>query len=95
MKLAMRVSNRKSKGNRRFLLTSIFWIIGIAISFLVVLTLDEARKIDPSLDDMPDEELRAVMETLYGLGRLAYDLVVEKSAPPTTCNPNKEGGRNN
>ncbi len=39
-----------------------------------MLSPEECRRIDPSLKDLSDEELEAVLKALYGLGRLAFDL---------------------
>jgi hypothetical protein len=38
-----------------------------------VLSVEQARKIDPSLNDLFDEELQAVLDEQYELGQLAYE----------------------
>jgi hypothetical protein len=39
-----------------------------------VLSLTQCRKIDPSLNDVPDEELAAALEDAYAFARLALGL---------------------
>lgn len=39
-----------------------------------MLSLEQCRKIDPTLRDIPDAELSAALEALYGVGNLAFDL---------------------
>ena len=38
-----------------------------------MITIEQARKIDPSLDDLTDEQLRGVLAELYELGQLAFE----------------------
>ena len=38
-----------------------------------MLTPDQCRKLDPSLNGLPDDELESVLATLYGIGHLAFD----------------------
>lgn len=38
-----------------------------------MLSLAQARKIDPSLEDVSDEELLGILEALYAFGRVALD----------------------
>lgn len=38
-----------------------------------MLSLEQCRKIDPSLKELSDEELLQVCDDLYGLGKLALD----------------------
>lgn len=47
-----------------------------------MITLDDCRKIDPSLRHMSDEELKKVLETLYGLGALALESYSNVSKNP-------------
>lgn len=44
-----------------------------------MLSLEECRKIDPSLSDLTDDELRSVRDDLYVLGELALDSYIEKT----------------
>jgi len=39
-----------------------------------MLTVKQCRNIDPELATISDEELGAVLEQLYGLGNMAFDL---------------------
>ena len=39
-----------------------------------MLSLSQARKIDPSLKDLSDTELEEVLKMLYALGQLAFDV---------------------
>lgn len=43
-----------------------------------MLSLDQLRKIDPSLADLPDEELLMIAERLYGIANIALDVWQEK-----------------
>lgn len=38
-----------------------------------MLTLEECRKIDPRLNDLPDEEAERIIDDLYSLAQLALD----------------------
>lgn len=38
-----------------------------------MLTLDQIRKLDPSLADVPDEELLVIRDCLYSTARIAFD----------------------
>lgn len=38
-----------------------------------MLTLEECRKIDPRLNDLPEEEAQRIIDDLYGLAELALD----------------------
>ncbi len=38
-----------------------------------MITPNDCRKIDPSLVDVSDEDLKEVIKTLYGLGDIALD----------------------
>jgi hypothetical protein len=39
----------------------------------VLISVEQARKIDPSLNDLSDEELQAVLNEQYELGQLAFE----------------------
>ncbi len=43
-----------------------------------MLTLDQIRKLDPSLADVPDEELLMIRDGLYGVANIALDAWQEK-----------------
>jgi hypothetical protein len=43
-----------------------------------MLTLEDCRKIDPSLRDLTDEQLRQIRASLYDLGQLAFQSWVSK-----------------
>lgn len=53
-----------------------------------MLSIEECKKIDPSLADLTDDELRAVRNDLYVLGELALDSYIEKTRKQ---NPEKNG----
>jgi len=38
-----------------------------------MISLDECRKIQPELADLPDEEVSKIRELLYGLGQLVFE----------------------
>jgi hypothetical protein len=38
-----------------------------------VISVEQARKIDPSLIDLSDAELQAILNELYELGQLAFE----------------------
>lgn len=44
-----------------------------------MLSVEQCRKIDPSIKDLSDEQLRGVIEALYQLGELAFDSWLAKS----------------
>ncbi len=43
-----------------------------------MLTLDQIRKLDPNLADVPDKELLMIVERLYGVANIALDVWQEK-----------------
>ena len=43
-----------------------------------MISLDECRKIQPELADLPDEEVSKIRELLYGLGQLVFETWHEK-----------------
>jgi polyhydroxyalkanoate synthesis regulator phasin len=43
-----------------------------------MLTLEECRKIDPRLNDLPDEEAKRIIDDLYKLAQLALDDLEKK-----------------
>jgi hypothetical protein len=45
----------------------------IVFCFTAMLSLEQCRKIDPNLNDVPDQELEAALLVLYGLGKIALD----------------------
>ena len=49
-----------------------------------MISLDECRKIQPELADLPDEEVSKIRELLYGLGQLVFE----------TWNEEKSGSKN-
>ena len=46
---------------------------GIHIHRAFVITVEQARKIDPTLRDLADEELEKLIVDLYQIGRLALE----------------------
>ncbi len=38
-----------------------------------MLSIEQARKIDPELNNLPDEEVFDILKDLYGFGQLAYE----------------------
>mgnify|MGYP001582178871 CR=1 FL=1 len=47
------------------------------------MTIEECRKVDPSLNNLPDEELGRIIDNLYGLAELALDVwLIEKYKTP-------------
>ena len=46
-----------------------------------MISLEEMRKIDPRLLEMPDEEVKKIRDYLYQLGNLAFDTWLEKKVP--------------
>lgn len=38
-----------------------------------MITLDQIRKLEPTLKDASDEDVAVIREYLYGLGQLAFD----------------------
>lgn len=42
-----------------------------------MLSVDQARKVDPSLESVPDDELERVLGALYGLAGVMFDDWVE------------------
>ena len=60
-----------------------------------MLSLEQCRKIDPRLKDMPDEAVAKIRDLLYEVGQLAFDTWTEEngskypfgdSEPPTAEN---------
>ena len=47
-----------------------------------MITLADCRKIDPRLEKMSDEELKKVIDLLYGLGELALESYFNVSKYP-------------
>ena len=45
-----------------------------------MLTPDQCRRIDPSLDSLSDEEIGVVLDRLYLLGELAHDFWVAENS---------------
>ena len=43
-----------------------------------MLSLEQCRKIDPTLNDLPDDELEAALMALYGLGQAALEDLKER-----------------
>lgn len=51
-----------------------------------MITPEQARKIDPTLQGLSDEELESALKALYGFGGLAFDLWQE-SRDASSKNP--------
>lgn len=45
-----------------------------------MLSLEQCRKIDPRLELLPDEEVLKLLESLYGLGQLAFESYIKENA---------------
>ena len=45
-----------------------------------MISLDECRKIQPELADLPDEEVSKIRELMYGLGQLVFETWNEKKS---------------
>lgn len=43
-----------------------------------MLSLEQCRKIVPSLRELPDEEVKAILDDMYDLGQLAFEDWVKK-----------------
>lgn len=46
-----------------------------------MLSLEQCRKVDPDLKDIPDEELMGVLKVLYEFGNLVMDSYEKKLIP--------------
>lgn len=70
----MSVNIKRSEKNSRFVCFSLKQVI----YRFKMLTLDQIRKLDPSLADVPDEELLMIRDGLYGVANIALDAWQEK-----------------
>ncbi|WKZ28619.1 MAG: hypothetical protein QY323_03710 [Patescibacteria group bacterium] len=52
-----------------------FWVVGMHAFLLLFLMLSpkQARKVDPALKDLTNEQLEGILAILYGIGHLAFD----------------------